>query len=702
MKNENFNSFKQESEEIDFKKILRFILLQSKLVLTITSVVFIIALLSNILATKEYRIQSLIQYETFNQNILDPSSVLQPSFGGGSKTDIMNLVTLYKSRTNILKLIKDLKLNIDVKGLSANESIDINIESLSKNIFQKQNLNFSFSDNGYSLLDSNQNQLASSNYGENIYFNELAIKIHSSKIFENKIVEVDFRHPESMFNELNSKIVLSSSTGGNSFLRNDGLITVSYVTDNTELGKKIVDYANDIFLNQRISVESEKSKKALEFINKNLKSLEDDFENKKIKLNSFREKNQSIDVDLEIRSVVNKIEVLEQSLSSIDLAIVKAKEIYTKNNPVFLNLLNEKKIIEKQKDDVMSVIKLMPKEQQEYIDLYNDVEVSQVLFEELESRRLALSILEASTIGDIRIVDNAYYVNQVSPKFSFVILSTLFSLLAAFFIAVVRGFLFLPISNPAELSDNSINFPILGVIPRIDDIQDNQDNINLITSMESIIVNIDSLRDNQLKNMITITSPGPSNGKSMASMQLAKAYASLGKKVLLIDGDFKRGKLAKNFNVRSIDKEAFISIDETNVEDFIISKNLYLIPRIKNLTNSFEFLYNTAFKEKVDFLKSHFDYIILDTAPILSIADTSILIEKSDFNILIVRHDVNRISQIKQAMDHFGQIDKAVDGIVYNGYEKPKNSYGYYGLYGNYAYQYYAEKYLEDVYDYKK
>ena len=57
---------------------------------------------------------------------------------------------------------------------------------------------------------------------------------------------------------------------------------------------------------------------------------------------------------------------------------------------------------------MLNEIEMMPKEQQEYIDLFNELEISQALFEELESRRLGFSILEASTIGDIRVVDEAY------------------------------------------------------------------------------------------------------------------------------------------------------------------------------------------------------------------------------------------------------------------------------------------------------
>ena len=93
---------------------------------------------------------------------------------------------------------------------------------------------------------------------------------------------------------------------------------------------------------------------------------------------------------MEIQAIINKIQSLDSALGEIDIEIAKAEEIYTTNNPAYLNLMNKKTLIELQKEEVLSEIEMMPKEQQEYIDLFNDLEVSQALFEELESRRLGI------------------------------------------------------------------------------------------------------------------------------------------------------------------------------------------------------------------------------------------------------------------------------------------------------------------------
>ena len=231
-----------------------------------------------------------------------------------------------------------------------------------------------------------------------------------------------------MYNSFKRKMDVNTNVTRNSFFKNEGLITVSYVSDDIELGKEIINYANNIFLNQRISDETEKSRKAISFIDKNIASIEEVVDSNKIRLKEFREKNKSIDVSLEIEAIINKIQSLDESLSLIDIEIAKAQEMYTPNNPIYVNLINKKALLEKQKDRVSNEIEMMPKEQQEYIDLYNELEVSQSLFEELESRRLGFSILEASTIGDIRVVDDAYTSSQVSPQISFIFIATIFLL----------------------------------------------------------------------------------------------------------------------------------------------------------------------------------------------------------------------------------------------------------------------------------
>lgn len=688
-------------KEIDLGKIFRFLLMQSKLIMSIVVIVFAISIINYVTATKQYKIMSLIQYEKIDQNIFNPSQTF--NLGGSGATPAENMIQLYESRTNYLKVIKDLNLNIKVEGLENEENIDLKIISSESDLAKSHKLKFSFSRNDYSLLDKDLNVIERTEYGNLILYDGLRITVQSSNLRDDRPIDVHFRNPESMYSSFKSRMGVEFSGATNSFFIDEGIINVAYVTDDIDLGKKIINYANNIFLNQRIYDENEKSRKAISFINENISTIEKNLEDNKNKLKQFREKNKTLNVNLEIEAIINKIESLDEALSSIDIEIAKAEEIYTQNNPAYLNLLNKKSLIQVQKENVLLEIEMMPKEEQEYIDLFKDLEVSQALFEELESRRLGFSIQEASTIGDIRVIDKAYVSGMVSPRLLTTILSTILAFIAGCVVAIFRGLYFLPISNPAEIFDNGVYQPIIGVVPNIDELESTKEEARLSTSIESLIVNINSLQDNNpKKNLITITSPSAGNGKSTISSKLAENLANIGKKVLLVDNDLKRGDLATKFDLKSISESTFNQINENTINKYNIAGSLFFIPRVKGLKNTFQFLYTAAYQEKIEFFKNFFDFVIFDTGPILAVADTSIMVEKSDINILLTRHGVTRINEIKQCQDNFAQLNASIDGLIYNAYAKPKGYYGYYSLYGNYSYQYYADRYLDYAYEYEK
>ena len=98
--------------------------------------------------------------------------------------------------------------------------------------------------------------------------------------------------------------------------------------------------------------------------------------------------------------------------------------------------------------------------QQEYIDLFRAVEITEEAFVQLTNKRLEFSIREASTLGNMRIIDDAYYKSIVSPSIIVVLFSFFFSIFLSILFGIIRGVYFLPISNPAEILDNGVSTQI--------------------------------------------------------------------------------------------------------------------------------------------------------------------------------------------------------------------------------------------------
>ena len=462
--NNTKHTFEDINEDsIDIGRLFRLVLMQSKLIALTTLAVFFIAITLFFISTKQYKVTSLLQVESFNQNILDPTDTLQ-MMSPNNSVDLESMITLYKSRTNILNLIKELDLNIIIDS-DDDEYVDISIQT---DYFEEDYSKFfylEFDGYSYSIYDENKDFIQNFQLNEEIViYDNLRVSINDIKLDLNDKLKVTYFNIEDLFEYYKKNIELQSlSTQANSFFNNDsGLIEVSLITDNIELGKRILNKSNEIFLRQRVDVETEKSRAAISFLDNNIETLTRVGDIRKSQLKNFLEKNKLLDIELETQAVIDQIQVIDASLNEVDLELSNASEVYTQTNPIYINLVSRKRILENQKNLIFTQIKEMPTEQQEYIDLYTELETTQILLEELKTRRLGFSILEASTIGDIRIVDKAYKEAQVSPRILTILVLTMLGFVSAFLFSIYRGLFLLPITNPAELLDNNVNEPIMG------------------------------------------------------------------------------------------------------------------------------------------------------------------------------------------------------------------------------------------------
>lgn len=706
--NNNKASLLAQAPEIDFGRIFRLILMQSKMIIAISAIGFFAGLSLYYFSDKIYKVKTSLQVFSMQSSTLGPGgSGVDLVLGSSNNYDINNLIYLYKTRSNLIKIINDLKLNITIEDLENNEKLEI--ESLSFKEDQEdlpKILYIGRKDDEHIIYDFNKEPIANISPSSSYKNDNFQISIGKISLNDDALVRINYQYPYQLFNYYRSAIQIRSSIDSSNWWRSGGIIEVTIDTNDYELGKKILDNANYIFLERNIELEKEKASKAIGFIDQRLVSTEEILNINKDLLKDFQQQNTSLDVDLEIQSIINSISQIESNINQLEIELAKAENTYTKDSPFYSNLKNQQNALIIQKREIETKIRNLPIAQQKLIDLYRDVDISQELYSELLNKKLAYSIMEASTLGNIRIIDNAYVDTLVGPTLLIIIISSLISFLFAIGTAIFRGFFMLPITNPAEIPDNMIDTPIVSVIPFNKDINNRDSDERFLQSIESLFVNISTLETN--KNLpangrattILVTSPTPANGKSFVSSSLAKKLSELGKKVLVIDFDLKRGVQHKLFSKETIREKEFFSI--TNFDKYLISENLYLIPKIKGLKSSFQFITDPKLQKAIEEFKDNFDYIIFDTAPILSVSDTSYVMGYSDINFLISMHSVTKLSEIKQTMHLCEQTGYDIDGIIYNSYERPSSYYGYYGLYGNYNYQYYAQKYLYNTYDYDK
>lgn len=198
---------------------------------------------------------------------------------------------------------------------------------------------------------------------------------------------------------------------------------------------------------------------------------------------------------------------------------------------------------------------------------------------------------------------------------------------------------------------------------------------------------------NETDNVVMFSSSAKGDGKSFIVSNLASSFTELGKKVLVIDTDLRRGVQHKNFETTNTNglTELLEKKDIENVTKYIketSNKNLYLIPRGKLVDNVPELLMNGTLKEVLDLLKKQFDYVFVDVPPVNIVTDVTILSRYVPNVILIASIGKSKIKLLEETKKVLLRNKCNILGVIANRVPIHKQSYKYKG----YEYEYTEKK----------
>ena len=194
-------------------------------------------------------------------------------------------------------------------------------------------------------------------------------------------------------------------------------------------------------------------------------------------------------------------------------------------------------------------------------------------------------------------------------------------------------------------------------------------------------------------NLLQITSPDPGDGKSTLCANLAITLASSGKRVLLIDCDFRRPKVGKLFGLETATGFADVIQDGVELSDAIHSceaTNLDVMAAGAEPKNVTELVLSPRFDEAIQVLREKYDFVLLDSPPVLAVTDASALAAKADAVLLVLRITPRSSVDSLRAKKTLSMVGANFLGAVINTHGETRRGYGYgYGG-GNYDYSAYA------------
>lgn len=367
-------------------------------------------------------------------------------------------------------------------------------------------------------------------------------------------------------------------------------------------------------------------------------------------------------------------------------------------------LLINRQALEAQTRKFAGKVSDAPVQEKEYLSMSRQQEIQANLYLMLLQKREENNITLASTANNARVIDEPLAGGQIFPTPSQTyMIAFILGLALPIGVIFVWGLLQFKIQTRSDV-EKITNLPIVGDIPLTNEAANNaivvHENRNELMEevFRAVRTNIQYMLTEGQK-VILFTSTTSGEGKSFNAGNLACSFAFMGKKVVIVGLDIRKPGLNKVFHLSH--KEAGISQyladpEHTDLRNLCqvstVSENLYILPGGTIPPNPTELVARKSLDTAIEILKRHFDYVILDTAPIGMVTDTQLVARVADLSVYVCRSNYTAKSEFKliNELKQDGKLPHPC--ILLNGIDMSKRTtgsyygYGKYGKYGRYGY----------------
>ncbi len=456
-----------------------------------------------------------------------------------------------------------------------------------------------------------------------------------------------------------------------------------------------------VYLEKNIENRMDETQHTLDFLSRQLPQSKADLEAAEDRYNKFREKNNTIDPTQEVQLLLQQIVDLKTKKGELQQQSALLDQKYTSKFPLAVATKSQLDVVDGELKELESKTAEIPNLQRQYLQVYRDVQVNTALYTSLLNSYQQLKVMRAGKVATVRILDDAVMSEEpIKPK-------KIITLFLAVLLGVVSGVGFILLRNKlfSGVKDSSIieaktGLPVLATIPRSESQRKiylrNAKKLQLLAKVDPEDMAVEGLKSLRTvvhfastkawNNVILITGPSPEIGKSFISANLATVFAQMGKRVVLVDADMRRGTLKSYFTVEKKQglsdylKDSQIPLDAIVVGGSV--DGLDFISRGEASNNPAELLLAERFKSLVETLSAQYDYVLIDSPPVLAATDAAILAQVAGMTLVVARYAYTHIKELDIAISRLTHTGASVHGVVFNDV-RAGDGYGY-----QYAYQY--------------
>jgi tyrosine-protein kinase Etk/Wzc len=488
--------------------------------------------------------------------------------------------------------------------------------------------------------------------------------------------------------------------------KQSGVLRVKLTGRDADRVARTLNEISGSYVQQNIDRRVAEVDKALNFVSGHLPNLRERLQQTEQQLSRLRSRRGTFDISTEGRLTLEQSRGLQSTLLELQRKREDLQATYLPQHPVMLALEAQIESVSSDLAKVGGRIRTMPALEQELLGLNRELKVNSDLYVSLLNSAQQLGLAKQSRGANVRVIDRAKVPDEPvgPPAAAIVAFGGTAGLVLGVSLALLRAGLRRGIKDPAEIEDQTA-VSVLTTVPmsrkqrllsrRVRKAANDSSVLATRFPLDPAVEGLrnmltllpDGTRDSGA-NMVVITGPTHSVGKSFISLNLAAVVGATGARVLLVDGDLRKGQLAKSLGVSQRRGLSDLLAGKLKFEEIVhrdVMPHVDFISTGQVPESPADLLLARPLRGVLKDNCTQYGTVIIDSPPVLATADTAILSQQANAVFLVARAEVTSMREIQVSIKSLLQRGVPVTGVIFSGVDTSKRQNDAYG-YSGYSY----------------
>ncbi|WP_241303080.1 polysaccharide biosynthesis tyrosine autokinase [Burkholderia stabilis] len=464
------------------------------------------------------------------------------------------------------------------------------------------------------------------------------------------------------------------------------------------------------YVEQNIARRSAEAAQSLTFLNGQLPIVKQQLERAETRYASLRSRTGSVDLAEEGKLALQQGADLQTRALELEQKRDELSRRFLPTHPDMAALDAQLATVKQQQGALEGRIARLPARQAEEVRAQLDVKVNTDLYTALLNNIQQLELVQAGRTASVRVVDAAVApADPVRPNRPVVIVAAALAGLALGVIAAfMREFLYGGLTAVDEIERHT-SLPVRAVLPAatrqrrlMRAVEQHDKGLHVLAYDDPYEPAIEGLRSLQTAlhfsladvahPLVLVSGPAPGTGKSFVSLNLAAVHAASGRRVLLIDGDLRKGYLHQYFGLDRGPGFAELLEGRASADDVVrrgVAPNLDFLPTGELPHAPTALLQHARAGALLASLRARYDLVVIDSAPLLAATDATWLDMYANAALLVARAGSTRAGELVESAKRLPLRPDRLVGVVLNGLDPRSGASAFGSKYGGYRYEAY-------------